>query len=296
MYNEQIKLQYLEESQNRNINLNVVGERLFRSIGRYETELNKDCCEFTINEIIVYYQRRSSTSLESLNSINSLLRGYTNWCLSNNMVTDNQNHYNEVTHELIMSCLNYGIVMDKIISRKDLLHQIDSFPNVSDQALLLALFEGICGENMNDLVTLNCDNLSGNVFTLASGKQIEVSDELIELCRKSQDTYEYQMKNEYVSKLRRDDAGVFKNMDNSYSNNVSRKTLYNKLVRAKDYLGLNLLTTASLFESGRIEMIRNIMNTDGKTLDEVLSSKVTEERYGRIISYKQWKLKYEEYV
>lgn len=310
-YNEEIKKNYLEYcAQHSETERYITTEdRVFRQTFEYEKELEKDCCNFTISEIIIFMQRRFSTSLESLNVIVSILRSYTNWCVERNMVDDSQNHYNEVTHELMISCLNTCIVEDKIISRKDLLHQIrDSIiMNPSDKALMLALFEGICGTNMDDLVTLNCDNIcevkdktdsskkKKYIVSLNSGKEFEISEELVKYCRESQDEYYYTMANGYVAPLLKTDRGVFKNIDRTDANSISRKTLYNKMVRIKDKLGLTYLTTNSLRESGRIEMVRDMVNK-GVSINDALGDPEVVNRYGKVPSFVKWKLKYEDYL
>lgn len=303
MYNAEIKQKYLDESIDRNANLNVLGVRAFNQIEEYEQELDKDCCNFTIKEIIIYYQRRCSTSLDSLNTLNSIFKGYTNWCLQRNMLDDNQNHYLEVNADILNNCLNYGMVNDKIISRKDLLFVIKDFVNASDKALLLAIFEGICGNNMSELVNLKCEDIKKTkgtyIATLCSGRKLEISKELYNYCVQSQECYShyaYNPKGIYERPYNPEDKGVFKIILASNTKNINRKSLYNKLVRAKNEMSLNYLTTYTLIESGRIEMIKGIMDQTGQTLDEVLSSRATEERYGVLSSHINWKRKYANYI
>ena len=303
MYNEEIKQSYLDDSLDRNSNLEILGTRAFNQIEYYEKELNKDCCNFTINEIIIYYQRRCSTSVDTLNTLNSIFKQYTNWCLQRNMLDDGQNHYNEINLDILNNCLNYGMVNDKIISRRDLLHVIKDFINVSDKALLLAIFEGICGENMCDLVNLNVGDIKTKngkyIVSLYSGKQLDISKELYDYCVESQDCYVHYLANQdfvYERDYNPEDRGVFKMLNASNAGNINRKSLYNKLVRAKKEMNLNYLTTHTLTESGRIHMIKEIMDETGQSLDEVLTSKATEDRYGRLSSYTHWKRKYAEYI
>lgn len=296
MYNEEIKKNYIGESIDRNPNLSVYGERIFNQISSLEEQLNKDCCEFTINEIIMFYQSKCSASIESLNVLNSMLRNYTNWCLNKNMIRDNQNHYNEVTLDLMNQCLNYGLIMDKIITKRDLIFATKELDNPSDKALVLALFEGICGDNMCELVNLHYEDIKGHTVKLCSGREFEISDELKKLCLESQETYSRTMRNGIERELQPTDTGVFKNIVCKSSNPVNRKTLYNRLMSIKNEIGLTYLTTYSLMESGRIETIRNIIMETDLTLDQILISRETEYRYGKIPSISNWKRKYEEYV
>ena len=219
------------------------------------------------------------------------------------MITDNQNHYDEINADIIKNCLNYGMVNDKIISRKDLLHIIEDFKNVSEQTLPLALFEGICGDNMCELVNLKCEDMKTkkgkHIVKLCSGRELEISEELYNYCQESQNCYTHynaNIHNEYTIPFRPEDRGVFKAIDSSVATGINRKTLYNKLAKIKKKVNLNYMTTYSLLESGRIEMIKKIMTEKKISLDEVLASRVTEERYGRITSLTIWKKKYASYI
>ena len=303
MYNAEIKQKYIDESVERNASLNVLGVRAFNQVESYEKELEKDCSNFTVNEIIIYYQRKCSTSLDTLNTLNSLLKGYASWCLQRNIVEDNQNHYEEINQDILGNCLNYGMVNDKIISRHDLLFVIKDFLNVSDKALMLALFEGICGENMCELVNLKCEDIKTkggkHIATLCSGRKLEISKELYNYCKESQDCYSHYFVNSRVQYERPYDPtnrGVFKILELKNTTEINRKSLYNKLVKAKKEMGLNYLTTYTLLESGRIDMIKNIMTETGQSLDEVLASGATEDRYGAITSKVNWKRKYTQFI
>ena len=305
MYNAEIKQKFLDEKIERNASLGGLGVRAFKQIEKYEEELGKDCCCFTINEIIIYYQRKCSTSLESLNTLNTIYRGYTNWCLSHNMIEDNQNHYNEINQDILNYCLNYGMVNDKIISRNDLLFVIKDFINVSDKALMLAIFEGICGTNMCELLNLKCEDIIKTdekyIVKLCTGRELEISKELYNYCVESQECYYHyahnvKSKDLYKRPYSPEDKGVFKILLVANTTTINRKSLYNKMIKAKKEMSLNYLTTHTLQESGRIEMIKKIMDETGKTLDEVLTQKLTEDRYGTMSSYTNWKRKYAHYI
>ena len=91
------------------------------------------------------YASYSSRSWEHLLNFNSQLKIYTNWCLKENLVKDNQNHYEELDKNAMYNCLNIGLKEQMVVSRKELEKTVMKIPNVSDQFLALAFFEGFGG-------------------------------------------------------------------------------------------------------------------------------------------------------
>ena len=149
---------------------------------------------------------------------------------------------------------------------------------------------------MSELLNLRMSDYDGKGFYLCSGRYLEVSKEFVRFCEESEDTYIYITTDGSEQKLFPGDTGVFKAKNTSFGNNVNRKCLYNKIAKIRNNLGCNYLTTFSLMESGRIDMINNIIRETNKTLDVVLRSRITEERYGIIRNVKGWKEKYSQYV
>ena len=290
MYNTEIKQKYLDESIDRNANLNVLGVRAFNQIEEYERELDKDCCNFTIKEIIIYYQRRCSTSLDSLNTLNSIFKGYTNWCLQRNMLDDNQNHYLEVNADILNNCLNYGMVNDKIISRKDLLFIIKDFVNASDKALLLAIFEGICGNNMSELVNLKCEDIKKTkgtyIATLCSGRKLEISKELYNYCVQSQECYShyaYNPKGIYERPYNPEDDSYFEDIPDERQDKLT----------GEDLMSLNMPQEAPP-DSGGMPGMNEKSAKALKVGDIVWVRKV--KKFGRIVSVDNGKFNVEEVI
>ena len=66
-----------------------------------KTKYNKDCSEFTVAEIINFYKSLCSTSFYTMKNTNGFLKAYTSYCIKNNLVKDGQNHYTEISDELL---------------------------------------------------------------------------------------------------------------------------------------------------------------------------------------------------
>lgn len=293
MYNQERKLEFVEKNLN-----DVINERFLRQMEEWEVAFGKDCCDFTVNEIIAILKSRRSVSVESLNFFANTLKRYTDWCLKNGWVIDNQNHYAEISNDILSNCVTQIVSDDRIVTRKDIIGWRNSLNNISDATLLLALFEGICGKNMDELVKLSVDCFKGNTVKLSSGREFEVSTTLVEWCKESQEEETYvpylNKVNDFAKHRYIPSDTVFKAMNTS-TVGLNRKALYNKLIRIKNYLGLSYISTHSLLQSGRIEMIQKFIE-QGRTLDEVLDMRLTEERYGRIQNRTLWKKNFGSYI
>lgn len=303
MYNEELKKTYIKKNEYINLNLETVMTKLFDELEPIEIELNKDASNFTIFEILSFYKSLCTASLERLLVMNSQMSKYTSYCLGNSLVKDNQNHYEEIDNEILLQCVNLAKAKDQIISREELLNEIYQLPNPSDQFLILGLFEGISGQKNSDFFDLNMKNFSGNKVILPT-RELIVSDKLVSLAEESASEYTY-----YAYKANGDfrelnylstDANIIKQMYNAKEDTeaVKRQRIYNKLTRTKKYLGRECYTRSALLESGRIEMIKNLMTGNNvENLDETIRKHQDDiaHRYGRIYSIPRYILKYKEY-
>lgn len=293
MYNAELKQKFVDSNLN-----DVLNERFLRQLGEWEDLFQKDCCNFTVNEIIAVLKGKSSISVNSLIFFTNTLKRYTDWCMKQGYVIDGQNHYAEITNDILLKCLTQIVHDDRIITRNDILSWLSSgdLRNASDAALMLAVFEGICGKEMSELIDLSMSCFKDNTVTLSSGRTFEVSTNLISLCEESTEeiTYNTYSQRDGDYKLRYLPSNkVFKAVVGS--SGLSRKTLYNKLIRIQNALGLSYLSTHSLLQSGRIEMIQKLIK-EGNTLDQILNERITEYRYGKIQNISLWKKNFESYI
>lgn len=294
MYNANRKEQYIEEKGTQNLELGVVGVRLFNRIAETEERLQLDCCEFSILEIMTFYKSLCYTSQNTLFVTNSLLKSYTSWCLSKGYVSDHQNHYNELSVDNIYSCVNHGITSNKIFSKDDIDSIINNCETDSDAVLVLALYEGICGTNMCELVGLNVNDIDGNVIHLVSGRDMEIPARLV-LLIESANEEEGIIRNGVLKKYIESDK-VFKVVIGSRHLEAHRKTLYTKLARIKEHQELLYLTTFNIMESGRIEMIKKMKSESGMSVEDILYGRYTEDKYGKILNVRDYIRKYQKWL
>ena len=293
MYNEELKQEYINYKLNENRNFTLISTRIFKKSENKENILNKDISNFTITEIIDLYKSFCSTSYESLNVITSAYKGYTDWCIEQGYVEDNQNHFKELTTDLINNCINYAVKNSSIFTREEIYHIVDDLRNSSDAALVLCLFEGICGKEMCELVNLKpTDFNQDGTVSLCTGRKIKVSAKLKSLCIDSSEEYIY-ISNVTPMKLAEDCPNVFKPDARTPRNEINRKGLYNKLAKIKQYLSIPTLTNNMLLESGRIEMINRMLEEDPQlTVSYIANKNMTKDVYGEIYCVKTYLSKY----
>ena len=126
MYNEDIKQRYILEKESTTSTPEGCLKKLFQKTSEYEKRLEKDISSFTVYEIIDFYKTFNTPSQGSLVVINSHLNLYTDWCLKQNLVSDYQNHFYEINHDILQTCINTLALKRSIISREELYMRDDS--------------------------------------------------------------------------------------------------------------------------------------------------------------------------
>ena len=297
MYNEEFKTNYIKETEFRNNSASTNIDLLFRRIAPYEEKIGHDLYDFSIMEIIDYYKSLCTSSLESLMIMNNQYKLYTAYAMKNGLVRDNQNHYDEIDNSVLNSCVNLGLLNAKIISKENLLLYLESndVENVSDKFLALAIFEGICGKGCSELIDLTFNDFDGNIVNLKTGRQLEVSDKLVEWARESSEIFEYYDINYSRSnkKYLDGDPRIIKRMANSTSEDPYRlqRAIGRRLDRLVDRTMCHAFEPRALLDSGRIEMARGFLNNETDWNKALKNSEVIK-RYGAISSTPRFILKY----
>lgn len=176
-YNEELKKRYIKGKEiSLAVSTNYIDVQ-FRKAAELEYEYDKDLSNWTLYEIVEFYKLLSVSSYESLICINSTLSLYTQFCLENSLVKDNQNHYLECTREVLLTCINKAILDKKIVDKETVLKWVDELPNPRDQFILLSLFEFGKSKDFKDIVHARPEDLNGNELKL-SDRTVIISDKL----------------------------------------------------------------------------------------------------------------------
>ena len=296
MKNKELKEEFISEISLEALGTELILTALFKRFGRFEEEWDKDCCNFTIHEIVTVYKMICSTSLASLSVRNGYLSRYTRFMMARSMVRDGQNHYEEIDDEILKGCLNIGKMDLSVVSREDLENAIIGMDNPGDQFVALAIFEGIgvSGVAMSEFYDLSMDNFEGNVVHLHGldrqknriHRDLTVSDKLIRYAKEAAETYEYVLhrnedsdENYYTTrKFDENDHKILKTQKNTKDFSIAnerylpamRARVYNQVNRVAKELDHFILGTKELKESGRIDMIRRFMKEDGTSPRETI--------------------------
>ena len=308
MYNEELKQGFIQTMVNTGINktIEAAATQYFKQAEPVEEALEKDLCNFNINEILGLLKHFCTPSMETLMMGASMYRRYTYYCIEQNIVQDGLNHYEEITSEMYLDCINKSLSEDKIISRKDLMKQVHLLENPVEQFVLLAVFEGLGGTGCLDLVDIQLDQFDGTTVTLKSGRVLSVSKELINIATESANEYFYYPPNassEKYEKVRfKDEPGIIKSLYNVKDDSADRRKAYNivnKLRRISAREGSKAFLNGHLVESGRIDLIKRTM-ADNKEEDPRKAMRLCRDemkvRYGEIQAVGRWLLKYEKYL
>lgn len=305
MFNEDLKRKFIAERNKEVVLPDLYLERQFNKISFMEEELGKDLSNFTVYEITEYYKLLNLSSLDSLLVMNSQFSLYTQWCLQENLVKDNQNHYLEMTIEHIKGCINKVLAKMKMVTRETILEWVEELPNPKDQFVLLGLFEGIKGKDFCELYRLKPEDIKGNVATLCTGRTIKLSDKLISIISDciSEDKY-YSLTGNGVKVMPLIDRGyIIKDYPNARTDvsdfQMGRK-VYNNITRILNHFDvLSFMTANSIAESGKLTMIKERAKELGMSNKEYIYSKhisEVEDKYNCRIVRSMYTIKYEDYL
>lgn len=305
MYNKELKKRYIEEKSMEVVLPSNYLDCQFNKVSEMEIELDKDVSNFTVYEIIEYYKMLNLSSLGSLTVMNSQFSMYTQWCLQENLVIDNQNHFLEITLENFKMCLNKALFDMRIITRQTVLSWVEQLPNSKDQFVLLALFEGLKGKDFCELSKLRPEDIKGNIATLCTGRKIKLSDKLIDIANDCiLETEYFSITGAGVKRMTLVDRGYiikdYPNIKDDVSEFQIGRKIYNGITRTLNYFGMSKIMSAnSIAESGKIHMIKERAKELNISNKEYLYSnhiKEVEEKFNCTMVRSLFWLKYEDYL
>lgn len=281
MFNENQKQRYIEHKNQITIMPKNYLYRLFEKTEIMENNFRKDCFDWTKIEIIEFYKFLSVPSYESLIYMNSVLNGYTSWAIGNALVKDGQNHYLEIDQTIIGNCVNKSLQNSKIYTKSEVYEMCSQLPNYSDKVLLLGVFEGIKGKNYSELVNLSVSDISDNNILL---RNTEENTERTIIISNQLKNYMYESSEEYIYvalsgvegrsiKLKEIPNLVIKPLVNARDDSSpfqKGRRLYTRFIRILNYLGLNNGSIQGIYESGRINYIKEKAKQNNISPEEYL--------------------------
>lgn len=283
MYNEERKLQFLKERKSE-VELSPNTEVWFESMAYFEKEYDRDICEWTSTEIIRFMKYMSTPRIQTLVIFKGAMSMYTDWCITNRLVTDNQNHYAELTTETLCQCVDFEKLRTLLLTREELLENIQTLNNYSDRFIFLGLFEGI---NAQNLVNVSVSDLDGNELRLHDGRTITISKELCHTILMAAEETTWvstkirQREYDYIPSDK-----IIRSIDVKNPQTNMMLLIGGRFRSALKYMGLpSEISRKDIMEGGRLDYIKQIMQKKNLPLDNVLRSDIRNEietRYGKI--------------
>jgi hypothetical protein len=259
---------------------------LFRKTQKYEESLKKDCYRLTQDEALETFKDFKAKSVFVLLNYNVILKAYCAWQKYYNGL-ETEIAYESITKDMLSPLIPEDVM--KVLSREDITDIEDQLYNWTDKAIIEALFEGLSGNSMCDLTSVNVDMVDHKKkqIIFPDGRVFDLTDRLYDLLIKSFNETEYAC---YGPALRiKKLVGVgclYKERDNAHaaeSDDKYFRWVYRKVQNARKHVGINSLTMKNLTAAGLVYYIRQGMKQTGLELKPFLLTEMGEklmDKYG----------------
>lgn len=283
LYNEEVKMRFLEETSDTASSLSIAFYHL-RGAARTEEQLGKDLYDMNITEMeAVLYDIQSSTVFGVVNHIN-LYNKYIKWAIEKGLVKDYSN-FTVFEGKHLFSWGKKFVANYKAPNyrREEILDIVNDFKNESDKAIVLAAFEGISGHGYSELLNLERKDLhkkDGKFYAeLTETKDENINNRTIEI---SEGLYSALMRadaeTEYVTQTGKSpyipsDKILKKTNRGAGSNpNLDDKFILRKFTKVyKDHFENSYVTFKDIRRSGMAQMAEDLgAENRGKVTSEML--------------------------
>ena len=292
MYNKEAKEGFIQDYIRSRVVQKTSVYGLFRKIQSYEEQLNKDACEFTMDEAIAMYKGLKSRSVYTLLNNNVMLKAYCAW----------QKHYNgcnvesvfeNITIEDLRPCIDEKA--SKLLTREEITEIEEQLLNVTDAAIVECLFQGIAGPSMRDITSLDRNMLDkqNKCLIFPDGRVFDISEKLCELLEEAFEEENYICYGETLRVKKLIGKGkLFKDRDNVHAADTDDRrfrAVYRKIQVIRDYVNIKELTMKGISAAGFLYNLRLLLNESGLCLKEFLQTDKGEklmDRYGYVSDFR----------
>ncbi len=280
MYNEELKNRYIEYKEAITTTTPYFLKTIFTNAEPFENLYGTDLFNFSTLEIINMYKTFNYTNIASLNVVNSAFALYTDWCINQGQVNDYQNHYRELTKEVLANCLNVLRQKRSIVTKEEVYGVwANQLLNTQDVVLILGLFEGIKGKDFNQFVNLKLQDIhDDDTIDLFEVGNRKFSTTLCEACRSAAHAeyyYPYNATSERKFKFLPSDNVIkdYQNASDDVSDFYKGRRIYSKIRRIFKELGVEgYMTANSLQMSGILYNIQSKAKEQKVPFDYVINS------------------------
>ena len=273
MYNNEMKEGFIEDYMRSRVVAKTSLYSLFKKIKPYEENLDKDCSQFTKEEILKMYKKFGAKSVYVLLNYTTILRAYCTWL----------KYYHNAKHESAYEEINTDMVKpliaenaNKTLSREEVTEIEDQLFNWTDKAIVEALFEGLSGNSMKDLVGIESNMLDdvNKQLHLPDGRVFDLTDRLYNFLLKAFEEEEYLCYGNSVRVKKLIGKGrLYKERDNAHAMDTDDRNfrwVYRKIQNFRKHVGITDLTMKNLATSGMTHYLKEGMKNSGLNLKEFL--------------------------
>ena len=275
MYNSDSKESFIKDYLRSRVVARTSLYSLFRKTEPFEDERKKDCSEFDRNEVLQMYTDFKAKSVYVLLNYNTILKAYCAWKKYYHKVSVTES-YDSITIEMLKPCVPAD--SNKFLTREEITEIEDQLYNATDKAILEALWEGISGPSMVDLVSINQSMIDHEDKTLyfQDGRMAQLTDRLYALLTKAFDETEYMCYGESLRVKKLIGIGsLYKERDNAHAADSSDKAfrwVYRKVQNFRNHVGIPGLTMKNIHISGMYHYLCQGMQETGLDLKSFLRS------------------------
>lgn len=273
MYQNEMKESFIQDYIRSRVVATTSLYSLFRKTEPYEEKFKKDCSQFTKEEILDMYSDFKAKSVHVLLNYNVILKAYCAYKkYYHNMETEIA--YNEITTDMLKPCVSKD--KNKILSREEVTEIEDQLYNWTDRAIVEALFEGLSGNSMRDLIGLNANmiNHEDKELIFPDGRIFNLTDRLYNFLLKAFEETEYLCYGDTLRVKKLIGVGrLYKERDNAHAMDTDDKFfrwVYRKVQNFRNHVGIPGLTMKNIESSGLLYYLKEGMKETQLGLKEFL--------------------------
>ena len=253
-----------------------------------------------------FYKFLDVGTLSPLIIYNVNLTTYAQWALNENLILDGQNHFDILTNDILMTCVNKAKLEQSILSYDYFLDIInDKMVNYQDRFIFFCLWEGIKGKDYEDIVNMKLDDIDekNRIVTLTSGRETYVSKEFVDIAKAADKQLEYTgLTDTGHTMLLTPSPTIYKPKSNSRGIDTNR-SVYNTILRNIHSIPelSTVVTAKTIRDSGMIYYLNKRADKLGVSVEELIynleNCRDIIEKYGlNIRTRKRWLLQYSEFI
>lgn len=260
MYNEVLKEGFIKDYMRTRVVAQTSLYSLFRKVEPYEEKLNKDCSEFTEEEILKMYGEFQARSHNVLLNYNVILKAYCAW----------KRHYckteNNIAYDSITTDMTRALIPDdakRVLTREEVTEIEDQLYNWTDKAVVELLFTGVAGKNMEDIYSISEECVKGELL-IVNGKEFPLTDRLKELLPKAFSETEITSYGDTMKIIPVNGKGrIYKERANARgidTDDAKFRYFYRRIQLFRNYLNIPGLTMKNIAASGLLHHLKCGMN------------------------------------